>query len=34
LSAPPLQAERRDDMVGSFNRVDLFFLAANFNWKF
>jgi long-chain fatty acid transport protein len=30
----PVALGGRGDVVGSFSRVDLFFFAANFNWKF
>ncbi len=33
-SALPVTAGGRGDLVGSFNNASVFFLAANFNWKF
>ena len=30
----PVALGGRGDVVGSFNRVDVFFFAANVNWKF
>ena len=34
LGSAPVALGGRGDVVGSFNRVDLLFFAANFNWKF
>jgi len=34
LGSAPVALGGRGDVVGSFNRVDFFFLAANLNWKF
>jgi long-chain fatty acid transport protein len=34
VGSAPVALGGRGDVVGSFNRVDFFFLAANLNWKF
>ena len=34
INSVPVAIGGRGDVVGSFNNVEILFLAANFNWKF